>query len=87
MKTQKIENLTLIAQRIPPGDKWRLEPKFGDVEVYKGLTDALEAYFQITKQPCEFRLAPLDGKLYAITVNQVEIPEEKPKTFSIYGDY
>ena len=87
MKTETKEHLTLIAQRIPPGDKWRLEPKFGDVEVYKSLTDALEAYFQLTQQPCEFRLAPLDGKLYAITKEQIEIPEEKPKTYSLYGDY
>ena len=78
------EKLIEIAHRVPPGDRWQLE---GDPFVHKTLTDTLEAYFQKTGQACEYRLAPIKGKLYAITTQEVEIKPEPPKQFSIYGDY
>lgn len=78
------EKLIEIAQRIPPGDRWQLNE---DTVIQKSLTDALEAYFQKTGQPCEYRLAPLKGKLYAITTQEVEIQPEPPKKYNIYGDY
>jgi hypothetical protein len=78
------ERLTLISVRKPPGDQWVLE---GETVVRKGIAEALEAWFSKTKVKADFRLEPLKGKLYAITTEEVEIPEEKPKTYSIYGDY
>ena len=57
------EKLIEIAQRVPPGDRWQLD---GDPFVQKSLTDALEAYFQKTGEPCEYRLDPLKGKLYEL---------------------
>ena len=78
------EKLIEIAQRVPPGDRWQLD---GDPFVQKSLTDALEAYFQKTGEPCEYRLAPLKGKLYAITTQEVEVKPETPKRYNIYGDY
>ena len=78
------EKLIEIARRVPPGDRWQLE---GDPFVQKSLTDTLEAYFQKTGEVCEYRLAPIKGKLYAITTQEVEIKPEPPKQFSIYGDY
>lgn len=78
------EKLIEIAQRVPPGDRWQLD---GDPFVQKSLTDALEAYFQKTGEPCEYRLAPLKGKLYAITTQEVEVKPEPPKRYNIYGDY
>jgi hypothetical protein len=85
MKKEVIENNVLIATRLAPGDSWKLitDPN----TVYKSLTDALEAYFQETGNRCEFRLAPLDSKLYAIGVEEHIIEEPQPKKLSIYGEY
>ena len=85
MKKEVIENNVLIAIRLAPGDSWKLitDPN----TVYKSLTDALEAYFQETGNRCEFRLAPLDSKLYAIGVEEHIIEEPQPKKLSIYGEY
>jgi len=48
----------------------------------------LEAYYQkAVAKPIAYRLEPLQGKLFAIRTSEVEIPEEKPKQYSIYGDY
>jgi len=39
-----------------------------------------------TKQKCEYRLAPMDSKLYVIKSVEEEIIPEPPKAFNIYGD-
>jgi hypothetical protein len=78
------EKLIEIARRVPPGDRWQLE---GDPFTRESLTDTLEAYYQKTGEACEYRLAPLKGTLYAITVEQAEIVPEPPKKYNIYGDY
>jgi len=84
-KKEVVEKNVLIANRVPPGDNWKLV--INPNNTYKSLTDTLEAYFQETGNRCEFRLAPLDSKLYAIDVEEHVIEEPKPKQFSIYGDY
>jgi len=81
---EKQEFLELIANRLPPGDSWTL---VGDKVVHKSLTEALEAWFAKTGQKAEFRLAPLDSKLYVITTEEVEIKSEPPKKYNIYGDF
>ena len=81
---EKQEFLELIANRQPPGDSWVL---VGDKVVHKSLTEALEAWFGKTGQKAEFRLAPLDSKLYVITTEEVEIKPEPPKKYNIYGDF
>jgi len=84
-KTEIKEKLVEIGSRVPPGDQW----KMSNVNVVqKSLTDALEAWFQITtSKPKAFRLDLVQGKLYAIFSEEVEIKEPKPKKYSIYGDY
>jgi len=48
----------------------------------------LEAYYQkASNKPIAYRLEPIQGKLFAIRTSEVEIEEEKPKQYSIYGDY
>jgi len=87
MATEVKEELTLIAKRHPPGDCWVLlsDPTQW---VYTSLTDALEGYFQETQQPCDFRLSPIKGELYAIDSKVVEkAPPPPPKKFNMYGDY
>ena len=81
MKTQEYNEL--IATRVPPSDQWKLVNDKNKT-VHKSLTDALEAWFEMTQEKAEFRLAPLDSKLYVIrTENKMPDP---PKRFNIYGD-
>jgi len=84
MKKEKQEFLEIIANRVPPGDRWTL---VGDNKMHNSLTEALEAWFSKTGEKVEFRLAPLDSKLYVIRTEEIEIKPEPPKKFNIYGDY
>ena len=84
-KTEIKEKLIEIGSRVPPGDQWKMS-NVNDVQ--KGLTEALEAWYQVnTAKPKAFRLDLAQSKLYAIVSSEVEIEEPKPKQYSIYGDY
>ena len=83
MKKEVKEFNELIATRVPPGDQWSL---VDDSKVYKSLTDALQAWFEKTGEKAEFRLAPLDSKLYVIRNKEVEIKPLPVKSYSLYGD-
>ena len=85
MKPKVIERNEAIATRVPPGDRWSLveDPK---KVIHKSLTDALEAYLGVTNFKGEYRLAPLDGKLYAIKTTEEEVKPEPIKKYNIYGD-
>jgi hypothetical protein len=84
-KTEIKEKLIEIGSRVPPGDQWKMSNVNA---VQKGLTEALEAWFQINQsKPKAFRLDLIQGKLYAIFSEEVEIQEPEPKKYSIYGDY
>jgi hypothetical protein len=85
MKTEQIEVNKLIARRVPPGDQWILVDDKTDT-VHSSLTDALEAWFSMSGEKVEFRLAPLDSKLYAIQYEQKQIEQPKPKKFNLYGE-
>ena len=84
MRVETQEYLEVIANRQAPGDSWVLG---GDKIVHKSLTEALEAWFQKTGEKAEFRLAPLESKLYVIRTEEIEIKPEPVKKFNIYGDY
>ncbi len=84
MEIKKEEYLEVIATRVPPGDRWSL---VDNKTIHNSITEALEAWFQKTGEKAEFRLAPLDSKLYVIRTEEVEIKPEEPKKFNIYGDY
>ena len=84
-KKEVVEKNVEIANRIPPGDRWQV---IGVEGIQNGLTDALEAYYNVaTIKPKAFRLGLTEGKLYAIVSNEVKIKEPEPKKYSIYGDY
>ena len=85
MKTEQIEVNELIARRVPPGDNWILVADPNDT-VHTSLTDALEAWFSMAEEKVEFRLAPLDSKLYAIRYEEKQIEQPKPKKFNLYGE-
>jgi len=86
METQVVETLELIANRVKgKGDTWIL---VGDAKkvVHPSLTDALEAWFEKNQEQVEFRLAPLDSKLYVIRTEEKTIEPEAPKRYNLYGD-
>ena len=87
MATEVKEEVVLIAKRRPPGDQWvlLLDPN----HIYPSLTDALEGYFEeVGGLQCDFRLSPMQGKLYAIDSVVVEkAPPPPPKKFNMYGDW
>ena len=85
MKTKKIEHNELIATRVPPGDRWSLTDD-NSTQVYPSITDTLEAWFARNGEKVEFRLAPIDGKLFAIRNEEVEVKPEPVKRYNIYGD-
>ena len=82
---QTVEQKQLIADRVPPGDRWALTAD-PSKSVYESLTDTLEAYFKQTKFNAAFYLDPIGGKLYAVERTEVEITPEPIKTFDFYGD-
>ena len=58
------EHNELIATRVAgEGDSWIL---IGDETKHSSLTNVLEAYFQLTQDRCDFRLEPLNSKLFTI---------------------
>lgn len=85
MATKITEHNEMIARRVPPGDRWTLINDTRKV-IHNTLTETLEAYFLETKFKGEYRLAPLDSKLYAIKSIEEEIIPPAPKGFNIYGD-
>jgi hypothetical protein len=85
MKVEQVEYNELIATRQAPGDRWLLVNDKSKV-IHKSLTDALEAWFEANQEKAEFRLAPLDSKLYVIRTEEKEIKPEPVKRFNIYGD-
>jgi len=79
------EEKVLIATRKAPGDNWVLE--IDKTTVIEGLVMALTMYMRKTKFKGHYRLEPLDGKLYSIESHQIEIPEEEPMNFDLYGEF
>lgn len=86
METKIVEYLELIAVRVPPSDRWKLVDDKNKV-IHKSLTDTLEAWFEANQEKVEFRLAPLDSKIYAIRSEEKEIQPEPTKRYNIYGDF
>ena len=71
----------LVAQRVPPGDRWTLLEDDNDV-VYGSLTDCLNQIFMV-QQATQFFIDAKKGNVY------IEDGTEKPqsiKKFSLYGE-
>ena len=79
------EEKKLIATRKAPGDNWILE--IDKTTVIEGLVMALTQYMRKTKFKGHYRLEPLEGKLFIIQTQEIEIPEEEPMKFDLYGEY
>jgi len=85
MAKEVVENNELIAVRVPPGDNWELV--IDKETVIEGLVQTLTQYMRKTKFKGHYRLEPLNGKLFAITLDQIEIPEPAPEKWDLYGEY
>ena len=85
METKVVEHNELIATRKAPGDNWILVEDSRKI-IHKSITDTLEAYLGKTGFKGEYRLAPLDSKLYAIKTSEEEVKPEPIKKYNIYGD-
>lgn len=79
------EERVLIANRMPPGDNWELVIDQGTT--IEGLVMALTMYMRKTKFKGSYQLDPLDGKLYAIEKQEIEVVEPEPMKFDLYGEY
>jgi hypothetical protein len=79
------EERVLIANRMPPGDNWELVIDQGST--IESLVMALTMYMRKTKFKGSYQLDPLDGKLYAIEKQEVEVVEPEPMKFDLYGEY
>tara|TARA_R100001509_G_C4852785_1_gene210667 strand:- start:760 stop:1017 length:258 start_codon:yes stop_codon:yes gene_type:complete len=85
MAKETIESPVLIAERVPPGDKWELV--IDKENVIDGLVQALTQYMRKTKFKGNYRLEPLNGKLYALEEVELDITEPEPERFDLYGEY
>lgn len=85
MAKETIESIELIALRVPPGDQWELV--IDKENVIDGLVQALTQYMRKTKFKGNYRLEPLNGRLYAIREEEVEVTEPEPERFDLYGEY
>ena len=78
------EQLELIATRIPPGDNWDL--LIDSATTIEGLVQTLTQYMRKTKFKGQYRLEPLNGKLYAIVQKEVELEVPEPEVWDLYGE-
>lgn len=84
MATEIVEELELIATRVPPGDNWELVIDQGVTIV--GLVQALTQYMRKTKFKGNYRLEPLNGKLYAVRMVEVDLEEPEEEIWDLYGE-
>ena len=69
----------LVAQRVPPGDRWVLEEEENDV-IYGSLTDCLNQIFMVHKAT-QFFIDAKNGEVY------IEDGVEKPQPVKKYSLY
>jgi len=84
MKKQVIEENKLIATRVPPGDNWELLNEKGNV--IKGLTQALTRFITKTGFKGNYRLEPLNSKLFSIVEKEVDVEEPEEEKWDLYGE-
>lgn len=85
MAKETIETSVLIAERVPPGDQWELV--IDKDNIIDGLVQTLTQYMRKTKFKGNYRLEPLNGRLYAIKEEQIDVQEPEPEKFDLYGEY
>jgi len=74
----------LIAERVPPGDNWELTIDKGNP--IEGLVQTLTLYMRKTGFKGHYRLEPLNGKLFVIKQQEVEVEEPEDFIYDLYGE-
>ena len=72
----------LVANRIPPGDRWSLLGDEGDVVVFGSLTDCLNRIFVVHKATQFF----IDAKKGEVHIEDGVKEPEPIKKYSLYGE-
>ena len=85
MQKEVKESNKLIAKRLPPGDRWELV--IDKENLIDGLVPTLTQYMRKTKFKGHYRLEPLNGKLFAIETEVIDIPDPVQEKFDLYGEY
>lgn len=78
------EKEEIIANRIPPGDRWRLVSDLNKI-IYNNIIDVLEAYYNETKYNKKFIINAKEGTISIVKEEKIEIVPEIKK-FNIYGE-
>lgn len=91
MQKEIIEHNQLIAVRQPPGDNWKLVSYDGKTnkptgDTIPGLVKTLTEFMRKNKFKGHYRLEPLNGKLFAITQEEVILPEPEVEVWDLYGE-
>lgn len=79
----------LIANRVPPGDRWMLVDENGkpiNGEVIEGIIEAMSEYMRSNDFKGDYRLSPLAGEIFAVKETYLEVPKVKPKKYDLYGE-
>lgn len=84
MNKEIIEEIELIAERVPPGDNWELV--IDRENIIDGLVQTLNTYVRKTKFKGHYRLEPINGKLFAIIQQEIDVKEPEPEKFDLYGE-
>ena len=84
MSKEIIEEIELIAERVPPGDNWELV--IDRENIIDGLVQTLNTYVRKTKFQGHYRLEPLNGQLFSINQTEVDIKEPETEKFDLYGE-
>ena len=84
------ETNILIANRVPPGDRWMLVDSNGkpiNGEVIEGIIEVMSEYMRNNDYKGDYRLSPLNGELFIIKNDVVQIEKPKPKKYDLNGEF
>lgn len=75
-----------VAERCPPGDRWK--PLFNASQelVFDSLTDVLEYVYQ-EQGYTQFYMDAREGYVYTVQKEEIEIKPEPKKKYSLYGEH
>ena len=82
-KVEIKEIKTVVAKRLPPGDRWN--PVDSSTLVLDSLTDVLEYVYQ-KHGNTQFYMDARKGFVYVVDTEELIIPKEPEKKWSLYGE-
>lgn len=80
------ENKIVVAERVPPGDRWVSLLPSSPNPTLDSLTDMLEHIYQETNCT-KFYIDAREGTIETVELNEVIIEPEPEKKYSLYGEH